>query len=200
MESDGVRVESDGVVTIFSRRGSVRGVKSKVRKNVGKLVHQDSKSEHGKCVLYLTSLGIIRSTQENCLTVTKILRNLLIKYEERDVSISRKHLQALREKLGCRDKISVPLPQLFVNGRLIGGSASVEFLNENGLLRRLLRPFQKEYSKEEMCRTCGGYKMHPCTICSGSRKSSVRNRFTVRALRCTHCNKAGLVPCQQCSG
>ena len=31
------------------------------------------------CVMYLTSLGIVRSTQERCNMVRKILRNMLVR-------------------------------------------------------------------------------------------------------------------------
>ena len=87
--------------TILSRRGTVRGVKNRVRAGihtflqdhagqVGAKIHgltfhlklelqNYRKSECGKCVLYVKSLGILRSTKARCDLVRKILRNLVVR-------------------------------------------------------------------------------------------------------------------------
>jgi len=71
--------------------------------------------------------------------VKKILRNLLVKYEERDVFMSRETQAEIRERLGT-DVIIVP--QVFVEGQHIGNAETVEKLNESGELRRILKPFK----------------------------------------------------------
>jgi glutaredoxin-related protein len=75
--------------------------------------------EAGKVVLYTTTMGIVRDTYQRCLQVRQILRTHLVKYVERDVFMSREVQKEIRERLGG-DTISVP--QLFVEGNLIGVS------------------------------------------------------------------------------
>ena len=87
--------------TILSRRGTVRGVKNRVRAGIHTFLQDQPgqvgakiqdftfylklklqnyrKSERGKCVLYVTSLGILRSTKARCDLVRKILRNLVVR-------------------------------------------------------------------------------------------------------------------------
>jgi glutaredoxin domain-containing cysteine-rich protein 1 len=54
-----------------------------------------------------------------CVLVKKILRNLMVKYEERDVFMSRDTQTELRERMGCDDII---VPQVFLEGQPIGVS------------------------------------------------------------------------------
>lgn len=75
--------------------------------------------EAGKVVLYTTTMGIVRGTYQRCLQVRQILRTHLVKFVERDVFMSREVQKEIRERLGA-DTISVP--QLFVEGNLIGVS------------------------------------------------------------------------------
>jgi glutaredoxin len=73
----------------------------------------------GKIVLYLTSMGVVRSTYAKCQTVKKILRTLMVKFEERDIFMSHVHQQEIRDRMQS-DEIEVP--QLFVDGQYIGVS------------------------------------------------------------------------------
>lgn len=75
--------------------------------------------EAGKVVLYTTTMGIVRDTYQRCLQVRQILRTHLVKFVERDVFMSREVQKEITERLGV-DTISVP--QLFVEGNLIGVS------------------------------------------------------------------------------
>jgi glutaredoxin domain-containing cysteine-rich protein 1 len=77
------------------------------------------KDEAGKVVVYTTTMGVVRQPYQDCVLVKKILRNLLVKYEERDVFMSRETQAEIRERLGT-DVIIVP--QLFVEGQHIGVS------------------------------------------------------------------------------
>ena len=43
------------------------------------IVQNYTSSEEGECVMYLTSLGIVRSTHERCNMVRKKLRNMSIR-------------------------------------------------------------------------------------------------------------------------
>jgi glutaredoxin domain-containing cysteine-rich protein 1 len=50
------------------------------------------------------------------------------------------------------------------------------------------------------CRKCGGFRMLPCHVCNGSKKSVHRNDFTEKfvALRCSRCDDSALVKCDLC--
>lgn len=75
----------------------------------------------GKVVLYTTSMGIIRDTYGKCANVKQILRTLLIKFEERDVFMSLEYQQEMRDRM---QQETIRVPQLFVEGQLIGVSIS----------------------------------------------------------------------------
>jgi glutaredoxin domain-containing cysteine-rich protein 1 len=65
-------------------------------------------------------MGVVRETFQDCVLVKKILRNLMVKYEERDVFMSKDTQTEIRERMGC-DFIIVP--QVFVEGQHIGVSS-----------------------------------------------------------------------------
>ena len=75
--------------------------------------------EHGKVVVYTTSMGVVRQTYQRCLQVQRILGTLLINYEERDVSMNRQVQQELKERM---NRNRVVIPQVFVEGQLLGVS------------------------------------------------------------------------------
>jgi glutaredoxin domain-containing cysteine-rich protein 1 len=77
------------------------------------------KEEAGKVVVYTTTMGVVRQTYQDCVLVKKILGNLMVKYEERDVFMSRETQAEIRERMGS-DVIIVP--QVFVEGQHIGVS------------------------------------------------------------------------------
>lgn len=64
-------------------------------------------------------MGIVRKTFTDCANVKKILKTLLIKYEERDIFMSGEYQQELRDRLQCNE---ITVPQLFVDGQFIGVS------------------------------------------------------------------------------
>jgi glutaredoxin domain-containing cysteine-rich protein 1 len=64
-------------------------------------------------------MGVVRSTYAKCQTVKKILKTLMVKFEERDVFMSHVHQQEIRDRMQS-DEIDVP--QLFVDGQYIGVS------------------------------------------------------------------------------
>lgn len=50
------------------------------------------------------------------------------------------------------------------------------------------------------CKSCGGFRLLPCPVCNGSKKSVHRNDFTTEfvALKCMNCDEVGLVKCSFC--
>ncbi|XP_016952111.1 glutaredoxin domain-containing cysteine-rich protein CG12206 [Drosophila biarmipes] len=192
-----------GNSTIRSAKGTVRGVKNRVRNGVATFLQLQQpnvknymEKDLGKVVLYTTSMGIIRETYAKCANVKQILRTLLIKFEERDVFMSVEYQQEMRERM--HDE-TIRVPQLFVEGQHIGDADVVERLNESGELRQLLKPY-KSIATAYTCQTCGGYRLLPCPSCSGSKKSVHRNHFTAEfvALKCMNCDEVGLVKCPNC--
>ncbi|XP_069696984.1 uncharacterized protein [Periplaneta americana] len=187
--------------TIRSAKGTVRGVKNRVRAGIATFLQLHStknykKEEAGKVVVYTTTMGVVRDTYQDCVLVKKILRNLMVKYEERDVFMSRDTQTEIRERMGS-DVIIVP--QVFVEGQHVGDAETIEKLNESGELRRILKPF-KSPDACSTCKVCGGHRLLPCTVCNGSKKSVHRNDFTAEfvALKCMHCDEVGLVRCHAC--
>ncbi|XP_017112383.1 glutaredoxin domain-containing cysteine-rich protein CG12206 [Drosophila elegans] len=189
--------------TIRSAKGTVRGVKNRVRNGVATFLQLQQpnvknfmEKDLGKVVLYTTSMGIIRETYAKCANVKQILRTLLIKFEERDIFMSVEYQQEMRERM--HDE-TIRVPQLFVEGQHIGDADTVERLNESGELRQLLKPY-KSIATAYTCQTCGGYRLLPCPSCSGSKKSVHRNHFTAEfvALKCMNCDEVGLVKCPNC--
>ncbi|KAL5276478.1 GRXCR1 family protein [Megaselia abdita] len=188
--------------TIRSNKGTVRGVKNRVRNGIATFLQMQSSmksfkdKDNGKVVLYTTSMGIIRETYAKCSNMKQILRTLLVKFEERDVFMSYEYQQEIKERMQS-DVINVP--QLFVEGQHIGNFETVERLNETGELRQLLKPY-KSTCAMMTCQMCGGYRLLPCPSCKGSKKSVHRNHFTAEfvALKCMNCDEVGLVKCHNC--
>ncbi|XP_053616110.1 glutaredoxin domain-containing cysteine-rich protein CG31559-like [Plodia interpunctella] len=189
--------------TIRSSKGTIRGVKNRVRAGIATFLQMQSttksykEKDAGKVVVYTTTMGIVRSTYQRCVLVKKILRNLLVKYEERDVFMSTEYQDEIRDRMRS-DQILVP--QLFVEGHHIGDADTVEKLNESGELRKMLKPY-KSPDACNTCQICGGFRLLPCRICNGSKKSLHRNHFTAEfvALKCMNCDEVGLVRCDACS-
>ncbi|KAJ3630743.1 hypothetical protein MTP99_011921 [Tenebrio molitor] len=82
---------------------------------------------------------------------------------------------------------------------LFQDAETIERLNETGELRRILKPF-KSMDACTTCKVCGGYRLLPCQVCNGSKKSVHRNHFTTEfvALKCMNCDEVGLVRCSAC--
>jgi len=186
--------------TIRSVRGTVRGVRNLVRTGIASfLLDQAVKDirerEQGRLVVYISSCGIIRGTRTRCSTVCKIFRNMMVRFEERDVFTSRENLQELMDRLGTPPPL--PLPLIFIHGQILGDAGEVEKLNESGELKNIVKEFKDPSGCRKVCSKCGGFSMVPCHICSGSKKSGHRN-FSQVILRCTNCDAAGLVKCDMC--
>lgn len=189
--------------TIRSSKGTVRGVKNRVRAGIATFLQINStgrsykEKDAGKVVVYTTSMGIIRETYQACMKVKQILRTLLIKFEERDVFMSTEYQNEIKDRMRCEH---ILIPQVYVDGQHCGDAETIERLNESGELRKILKVY-KNPDVCTTCQTCGGYRLLPCTICNGSKKSVHRNHFTAEfvALKCMTCDENGLVKCNTCS-
>lgn len=193
----------DGCTTIRSAKGTVRGVKNRVRAGIATFLQINSteknykEKELGKVVVYTTTMGVLRETYQACMKVKQILRLLMVKFEERDVFMSSEYQAEIQERMRCNQ---ILVPQVFVDGIHIGDVETIERLNETGELRRILKPY-KSFDVCSTCQICGGYRLLPCQICKGSKKSVHRNHFTAEfvALKCMNCDEVGLVKCRSCS-
>ncbi|XP_055895188.1 glutaredoxin domain-containing cysteine-rich protein CG31559-like isoform X3 [Biomphalaria glabrata] len=190
---------------IVSDKGTVRGFKNRVRAGIATFWTQaeDTRNyrllEQGKIVVYATSMSVVRETSERCKIVRSLLQNHMVRYEERDLYMSRDIQQELRERLAKDGITDLRLPHVFADGIHLGGSEELERLNEAGELRHILDAYQKIVVRI-MCDKCGGYRFVPCDFCHGSKKSLLRNHFTEEfcALRCMHCDDNGLRRCDMC--
>ncbi|XP_018023601.1 glutaredoxin domain-containing cysteine-rich protein CG31559 [Hyalella azteca] len=190
--------------TIRSQKGTVRGVRNRVRAGIAtftsdqRILKLYSERERGRVVMFVTSLGIVRSTYERCQSIRKILWNLMVQFEERDVFMARDTQLQLLDRLNSK---VVSLPHIFIEGQYLGGADLIEHLNETGELRRLMQPYRMQSQSKTRCEACGGHRMLPCPVCSGSKKSLHRNHFTLEfvALKCSCCDESGLVPCSECA-
>lgn len=189
--------------TIRSHKGTVRGVRNRVRAGIAtfttdhRLLKVFNERERGRVVVFMTTMGIVRHTFERCQRIRKILWTLMVQFEERDVFMARDTQLQLLDRLGSK---VVSLPHIFIEGQYLGGADLIEHLNETGDLRRLLQPYRVPFTNRNPCESCGGYRMLPCPICCGSKKSLNRNHFTLEfvALKCCCCDESGLVRCEEC--
>ncbi|XP_076932522.1 uncharacterized protein LOC143598096 [Bidens hawaiensis] len=147
-----------------------------------------------KVVIYLTSLGGVRRTYEDCNRVRSIMELHGFLYEERDITLHGEFRSQLKELLGD----SVTVPRMFVKGRYIGGVDEIVGLNETGRLRRILSRvgIEREVGRQA-CEGCGGARFVPCLECGGSCKIAVDGKKEKE--RCPECNENGLMYCPMCS-
>ncbi|KAI4501872.1 hypothetical protein M0802_003207 [Mischocyttarus mexicanus] len=118
------------------------GDKSIERKKQSRRSRAYKAKEEGKVVVYTTSSGIVRLTFYNCMKVKQILNTHMVKYEEKDLFRSAELQTELRDRIGCT---AIQVPQLFVGGQYIGDADIVERLNESGVLRGVLKPYQHHH-------------------------------------------------------
>jgi len=190
---------------IVSVRGTVRGVKNRVRAGIQAFVEQDETNknwkniEEGRIIFYTTSMRIVRDTYERCVHTRQILQTHMVEYEERDVFMSRENQLELKQRIKCEE---VDVPQVFADGVHLGGASEIDEMNENSELRRIFQHFNKIAAHVmSSCDGCGGYRYIPCASCHGSKKSLNRNHFTEEflTLRCIICDENGLVRCESCN-
>ena len=95
------------------------------------------------------------------------------------------------------------LPQLYANGKLIGGLATLKSLDDEGKLASTLAPYRldhirgRDLNKTTDCEDCGGRRFIVCTECRGTRKGS--KQVFSKFLKCAYCNEAGLMACGTCN-
>ncbi|GLJ44819.1 hypothetical protein SUGI_0942760 [Cryptomeria japonica] len=142
-------------------------------------------------VLYYTSSRVIKQTYAECSAVLSILRGHSIFFQERDVFISRKHLEEITDIFGG----PISVPRLFVAGKYVGGFQRIIELNEGGELKKLLNGYIKKRPKR-VCKGCGNMRYIVCFICNGSKKFYEEERKEM--VSCNTCIENGLLPCPVC--
>ncbi|KAL6637215.1 hypothetical protein ACP70R_024787 [Stipagrostis hirtigluma subsp. patula] len=159
-------------------------------------------------VLYTTSLRGVRKTFEDCARVRRLLEGLRVAFLERDVSMHAPYREELRALLlgpGGQDSAAAfPLPpQLFVDGRYIGGADEVVALHERSQLRPVLRRAPRRGAGGGPCSVCGGAWFVVCGGCNGSHwlhdAGGAAAVASASRMPCPGCNENGLVPCPLCS-
>jgi len=165
--------------------------------------------------VYLTSLRGIRQTYEDCWSTSAILRSYGVRVDERDLSMHAGFKDELRAALGDGDGGGRPppllLPQVFADGRHLGGAEEVRRLHEAGELASALAACDAAPpcattkgggAQDACCTGCGGVRFVPCGGCSGSCKVFVEDEDGSGGggefRRCPECNENGLVKCPVC--
>ncbi|KAL8493463.1 hypothetical protein ACS0TY_024612 [Phlomoides rotata] len=120
-----------------------------------------------------------------------IFRGLRVNLDERDISMDSAYKKELQRVL--REN-TISLPQVFINGKYIGGADVIRQLLEAGELPRLIKGLPLRSIKP--CDACDDMRFIPCTNCNGSRK--VFDEDEEQQKRCTDCNENGLVRCPLC--
>ncbi|XP_066372831.1 uncharacterized protein At3g28850-like [Miscanthus floridulus] len=165
----------------------------------------------GRVVVYLTSLRGIRQTYEDCWSTSAILRSYGVRVDERDLSMHAGFKDELRAALGDGDG-GRRLPQVFADGRHLGGAEEVRRLHEAGELASALGACDAAPpcatkggagAQDACCAGCGGVRFVPCGGCSGSCKVFVEDEDGGSGgggafRRCPECNENGLVKCAVC--
>lgn len=169
----------------------------------------------GRVVVYLTSLRGVRQTYEDCWSTSALLRGYGVRADERDLSMHAGFKDELRAALALGDGGRLPpLPQVFVDGRRLGGAEEVRRLHEAGELGAALggvcdaapstAAAKGGAGAQDACAACGGVRFVPCDGCSGSCKVFVEDEDDACASRggafrrCPKCNENGLVKCVVC--
>ena len=70
-------------------------------------------------IVFTTSMKVVRSTSEKCERVRHILHTHMVRYDERDMFMSRENQRELVERLHFD---GVEVPQVFVDGKYLGVS------------------------------------------------------------------------------
>jgi glutaredoxin domain-containing cysteine-rich protein 1 len=155
-----------------------------------------------RVVVYLTSLRGIRQTYEDCWSTAAVVRGYGVRVDERDLSLHAGYKDELHAVLGAQ----AGLPQVFADGRHLGGAEDVRRLHESGELARAIEacetaPVAKgDGTPLEACTGCGGVRFVPCDTCSGSCKVFVVEDDDGAGAfrRCPECNENGLLRCPVC--
>ncbi|KAJ1258690.1 hypothetical protein BS78_10G094800 [Paspalum vaginatum] len=156
----------------------------------------------GRVVVYLTSLRGVRRTYEDCCSTAAVLRAYGARVDGRDLSMHAGFKDELRAALGGGGR-AAPLPQVFADGRHLGGAEEVRRLHEAGELAAALEACCAADAKDAAaCAGCGGVRFVPCGACSGSCKVFVEDDEGGAGggafRRCPECNENGLVRCPVC--
>jgi glutaredoxin domain-containing cysteine-rich protein 1 len=157
-----------------------------------------------RVVLYITSLRGVRKTYEDCWDTKVILQSYGVLVDVRDVAMHGGYKEELRGVL--KERFTGKLPQVFADGRHLGGAEEVQQMHEGGELGKALgrcksMQVKKGAQGQEPCSGCGGMRFMPCETCSGSCKvfvSEDREEESAGFIRCKDCNENGLIRCPLC--
>uniref|UniRef100_A0A1E5UY68 Glutaredoxin domain-containing protein n=1 Tax=Dichanthelium oligosanthes TaxID=888268 RepID=A0A1E5UY68_9POAL len=116
----------------------------------------------GRVVVYLTSLRGIRQTYKDCWSTSAVLHSYGVRVDERDLSMHAGFKDELRAALtkGCRLPL---LPQVFIDGRHLGGAEEVRRLHEAGELAAALEACE---SAAAGCGSCCATRALAAARCS----------------------------------
>ncbi|CAL5012050.1 unnamed protein product [Urochloa decumbens] len=140
-------------------------------------------------------------TYDDCRSTSALLRGYGVRVDERDVWMHAGFIDELRAALVGGVAAGRPrLPQVFADGRHLGGAEEVRRLHEDGDLEAALGACC-DGAQDDACDACVGVRFLICGACSGSRNVLVEdddNGHGAFRRRCSECNENGLVRCPVC--
>ncbi|CAK9302780.1 unnamed protein product [Gordionus sp. m RMFG-2023] len=185
---------------LFSSKGTVRGIRSKVYEIVRNYIDTNialkKKLLNEKVTIYTTTCTALRETYTRSENAKTLLNAMNVKYEEKDCYIDSKYTQEVKMLFPTHDLPQ--LPQIFINTQHLGGYKELEELNEAGILGEILEKYKMGILKPH-CLSCGDLNYVMCPKCHGGKRSAIFNSFSQIPLKCVHCEETGLIRCQNCS-
>ena len=193
--------------------GAVKGIRGRVHMVVQSGVTRECRPEDRGLLLFTSSMTAVKVTADACRQAAGLLNALMIDVEARDVFVNLEYASQLKrlhaEHSGgatspTQSKKGLPeLPQLYANGKLIGGLADLKALDDEGKLASTLEPYRLDHQRgreieanKRHCDECGGRRFLVCDECNGSRRGK---QVFGKYLKCAYCNENGLRACASCN-
>lgn len=104
-------------------------------------------------------------------------------------------LTELQEITGSKEHLT--LPQIFIDGKYVGGAEEIKSMHENGDLKRLIEGLPLDDYESGICGICLGHRFILCNYCDGSHKVYIDGKVGFK--NCGECNKNGLILCPHCT-
>ncbi|CBY18004.1 unnamed protein product [Oikopleura dioica] len=185
----------------YRKGNEVTGIRNRVRAGIQHYEYDlyamyAAEEDRNKVVIYTTTLGVDKKLVADCDRATTIIRNMKVRWEERDIFNFEEHKDEFLVRKGLKPgaSLSEHLPAIYIDGQYIGRLDELQALADCGDLRVRLAEFDKLYERHK-CTDCQGTGKLVCPDCKG-KKVKKRNRFG--KLRCGECDVNAQVDCKGC--
>ena len=103
-------------------------------------------------MIYTTTLGVDKKLVADCDRATTIIRNMKVRWEERDIFNFEEHKDEFLVRKGLKPgaSLSEHLPAIYIDGQYIGRLDELQALADCGDLRVRLAEFDKLYERHKV--------------------------------------------------